>query len=164
MHGQPTISILLADDHAGVRDAIRRLLARTPRLRVAAEATDGATAVRLAGELAPDLVILDVSMPGMGGIEAARLIVEATPSRVLMLSFQGEPHVVREALRAGARGYLLKEHAPRQLLRAIGTVLIGHRYVGHDITSPSDAGLEIGLTPEGRAGVGVGQRSGWRAS
>jgi DNA-binding NarL/FixJ family response regulator len=141
VNGQTVISIVVADDHAGMRDAIRCLLERVPMLHVAGEAVDGTAAVRMARELKPDVVLMDVSMPGLSGIEAARLIVDATKSRVVMLSLQGERQVVDEAFRAGATGYLLKQDASRELVRAIGCVMSGRRYFGPScaITSEGDA-------------------------
>lgn len=129
MSDQTIITVLLADDHDAVRGAIRMVLERAPHLRVTGEATDGASAVRLASELAPDLVLMDVGMPGLTGIEATRLIVAGTRSRVIMLSLQGDPQVVVESLRAGAAGYVMKDRAARELVRAIARVMAGHRYL-----------------------------------
>ena len=102
VNGETIITVLLADDHAGVRGAIRGVLERAPLLKVTGEAADGAAAVRLARELEPDLVLMDLGMPGLSGIEATRLIVAATQSRVIMLSLQGERQSVIESMPVSA--------------------------------------------------------------
>ncbi|MBN1826899.1 MAG: response regulator transcription factor [Candidatus Eisenbacteria bacterium] len=112
--------ILIADDHKIFRDGLRHLLDGCPGFRVVAEAEDGAAAVRLAREHAPDLVVMDISMPCMNGIDATARIVEEIPSvRVIVLSMHDDRRFVVEALKAGALGYLLKESAFEDLLLAI---------------------------------------------
>ena len=114
------IRILLVDDHAIVRDGIRSLLKTQPDIEVVGEAEDGQAAVAMAGSLAPDVVLMDLVMPGMDGIEAIRRIVDGRPeSRILVLtSFSAEDKVF-PAIKAGAMGYLLKDCDSEELVRAI---------------------------------------------
>lgn len=120
------MKILIADDHKIFRDGLRHLLEERSGYRVVAEAEEGAEAVRLAREHAPDLAILDVSMPGMNGIDAAaRITAENPAARVVILSMHADRRFVVEALKAGALGYLLKESAFEDLLRAIDAVCAG---------------------------------------
>src|SRR5215472_16361014 len=103
-----TLRVLIADDHAVVRSGIRALLAAEPDLEVAGEATSGDEAVSLAASLQPDVVIMDLRMPGINGIEATRRILHTSPSiRVLVVTLLEDDDSVFAALRAGARGYVL---------------------------------------------------------
>jgi len=117
------IRVLLVDDHAIVRDGIRSLLKTQPDIEVAGEASNGRDAVSLAESLRPDVVLMDLVMPGMDGIEAIRLIMEGQPdSRILVLtSFSAEDKVF-PAIKAGAMGYLLKDCDSEELVRAIHQV------------------------------------------
>src|SRR5690242_20613980 len=102
--------VLLADDHGVVRQGFRLILSQAPDLEVIGEARDGREAVALTAQLEPDVVVLDVAMPGMNGVEVARQIRQNHPRcHVLMLSMHKDSIYVRESLRAGARGYLLKD-------------------------------------------------------
>jgi DNA-binding NarL/FixJ family response regulator len=122
MDADATISVLLADGHALLREGLRRSL-EDAGLDVLGEATDGETAVRLARELRPDIVVMDICMHGMGGIEATRLIRQQVPTaRVIMLTTQAEHTMVTRALRAGASGYLFKDCNSRDVVRAIRQV------------------------------------------
>ena len=121
-----TLRILLADDHKMFRDGLRPLLARQKGLTVVGEASDGAEVVALTRTLRPDLVILDVSMPGLNGVEAAREIRAIDPGiRVVMLSMHADRRFVLEALKAGASAYLLKDDAFEDLVRAIPRIMAG---------------------------------------
>src|SRR5687767_1998143 len=127
---QPKFRIVLADDHAMVRKGFRLILNQEPDLEVIAEAGNGPEAVRLAIELRPDLVIMDIAMPEMTGVEATRRIRESCPDcRVLILSMHKDSVYVRESLRAGARGYLLKDSIDEDLLRAVRAVAQGDGFL-----------------------------------
>jgi two-component system, NarL family, response regulator NreC len=124
------IRILLADDHAMVRQGFRMILAAQPDMEIVGEAGNGREAVALAGELQPDVVVMDVAMPELNGIEATRRITTASPrTRVLALSMYKDSVYVREILRAGARGFLLKDAIDRDLLSAVRSVATGEGYL-----------------------------------
>jgi len=124
------IRILLADDHAMVRQGFRMILAAQPDMEIVGEAGNGREALALAGELQPDIVVMDVAMPELNGIEATRRITTASPrTRVLALSMYKDSVYVREILRAGARGFLLKDAIDRDLLAAVRSVAAGDGYL-----------------------------------
>jgi DNA-binding NarL/FixJ family response regulator len=121
------IRILLADDHTLVREGLRKIVEAQPGWQVVAEAADGRQAVRQALELKPDLVILDLAMPQLGGVDAIQQIVRRLPAtRILVLSMHSDEAYVTRALKAGAHGYLLKDSAGSELLRAVNA-LIQHK-------------------------------------
>jgi DNA-binding NarL/FixJ family response regulator len=121
------IRVLLADDHAVVRAGLGQLLDAAEDIEVIAEAVNGDEAVELTLRLHPDVVLMDLSMPGTGGVEATRRIVAATQrSRVVALTSFSEPSRVLAALDAGATGYLLKDVAPEDLVRGIRSAALGH--------------------------------------
>lgn len=121
-----SITILLADDHRIFRDGLRPLLAAHEDLEVVAEAADGLEALRLAIELRPDIAVLDISMPGLNGIEVARRLSKEAPSvKPIILSMHSDRRFVLEALRAGARGYLLKDAGILELIAAVRDVIDG---------------------------------------
>ncbi len=129
------LRVLLADDHQLFRDGLRALLAVTPGWSVVGEASDGLEALRLCHELRPDLALLDISMPGLNGIEATRrVVVELPATRVLILSMHSDRRFVAEALRAGARGYLLKDSPFPEVVRAMRAAREGHVYLSPAIT------------------------------
>lgn len=129
MNSKP-IRILLADDHSMVRQGFRRILEAQGDFEIAGEACDGKQAVELAAQLRPDVVVMDVAMPGLNGIEATRRICESSPrTRVLALSMHREGVYVREILRAGARGYLLKDAFDADLVAAVRAVARGEGYI-----------------------------------
>lgn len=114
------LRILIADDHEVARRGIRALLESHPGWEVCAEAKDGRETVDLAARMKPDLILLDIGMPNLNGLEAARQILAASPDAViLILTMHDTDHVVREVLRAGARGFLLKSDAGRDLVAAV---------------------------------------------
>ena len=118
--------VVLVDDDAGMREALRALLAEHPDIEVVGEVADGRAAVECVLELRPDLVLMDVVMTGMGGIEATRLVLEALPSvRVIGLSLHDDRHFVEAMRAAGASGYLLKDRVHEQLAQAMRAVAAG---------------------------------------
>lgn len=122
--------VLLADDHGMMREGLRALLAAAPDITVIADVGNGREAVRIAGELMPDVVVMDVSMPDLNGIEAARLLREKCPrTRIVMLSMHASSEHVHRALEAGAAGYVLKESAAAEVMAAVRTVLAGRVYL-----------------------------------
>ena len=124
------IHILIADDHGVLRAGLRALLNAEPDLEVIAEASDGNDALRLASELRPDIVLLDISMPGPGGIEVTRRLKEALPElRVLILTAHEDESMLREAVQAGAAGYIIKRAVESELINAIHAVWRGDLYV-----------------------------------
>lgn len=133
-HGVPVICVLVADDHGVLRDGLRRLLETDPAIRVVAAANDGREAVARAAETMPQVVVMDISMPGLNGIEATRSIMASAPATgVVMLSMHSSEGTVREALDAGARGYLLKESAGDEIIHAVRAVASGGRYFGQGV-------------------------------
>lgn len=126
--------VLLVEDHTLVRNGIRLILERFPDMTIVGEARDGREGVALAKSLTPDIAVVDVGLPNLSGLEAARQIRQESPStRILMLSMHGEIEYVREALRAGASGYILKNAASVELMAGIHAVLMGQRYISEDL-------------------------------
>ncbi len=129
-------TILLVDDHHIFREGLRALIDKCDAATVIGEAGDGAEAVRLSGELKPDLVIMDLTMPGMNGIDATREIIKKCPdTRVLALSMESDRFFVVEVLKAGAAGYLLKDTVFAELLDAINAVARGETYLPRKIST-----------------------------
>jgi len=128
------ISVLLVDDHAVVREGYRRLLERGDSLVVAGEAATAADAMRLDADLRPDVVVLDIALPGVSGIEILRRIIARRPDAcVLMFSMYHDGIYASRALDAGARGYLSKASAPDLLVEAVRCVAGGRRYLSPDV-------------------------------
>jgi len=131
-----SIRVLLVDDHLLLREGLKALLAREADIEVIAEAADGEQAVEMARALSPDVVAMDLGMPGIGGIEAIRRIVEeGLPVRILALTMFAERVAVQEALKAGAAGYMLKNCAAAECVEAIRTVAADLPYLSPLITS-----------------------------
>jgi DNA-binding NarL/FixJ family response regulator len=134
------IRILLADDHAIVRRGFQMILAEQPDMEIVGEAGNGREALELAAKLKPDVVVMDVAMPELNGIEATRRMADHAPhARVLALSMHKDSVYVREILRAGARGYLLKDAAPADLVTAVRAIAAGEGYLSPAV---SDAVLD----------------------
>jgi DNA-binding NarL/FixJ family response regulator len=128
------LRILLADDHTIVRQGLRALIEKQPGMEVVAEAEDGLETVRLAQDLFPDVVIMDISMPGLNGIEATRRVLERNSRiKVIALSMHSDRRFVLEILRAGASGYLLKDGAFEELVDAILAVVSGHTFLSTNV-------------------------------
>jgi len=124
------ITCLIADDHEVVREGLRLSLSRTPHIRVIGEASDGEGAISLAERRRPDVVIMDIRMPGLDGLEATKEVRERLPgTEVLLFTAFGERSLLGRGLDAGARGYLLKEASSDTLVRAIEKVANGEAYV-----------------------------------
>jgi len=129
------IKIVLADDHQIVRHGLRTLLGREPDMKVLAEADNGRTALRLIKELHPDVVIMDISMPDLNGIEATRQVRDESPGvKVIALSMHSDSLFVLNMLKAGASGYLLKDCALEELVKAIRIVMNGKTYLSPGIS------------------------------
>jgi len=134
--------VVLADDRMAVREALCMLIEEQADLEVVGEAEDGREAVELALELSPDVVLMDVSMPVMDGIEATRRIAaEAEGIKVLGLSMHADGKMVKGMLQAGASGYVLKDRADKELADAIRAVMTGRMYLSPEIASSVAAGL-----------------------
>jgi two-component system, NarL family, invasion response regulator UvrY len=128
------ISVLLVDDHAVVREGYRRLLEHDDSLVVAGEAANAADAMRLDAELRPDVVVLDIALPGLSGIEILKRIIARRPDAcVLMFSMYHDGIYASRAIDAGARGYLSKASAPDLLVEAVRSVAGGRRYLSPDV-------------------------------
>lgn len=124
------VRVLLADDHTLVRAGLRKLLESMPDVEVVGEAADGLALLALAAQLQPQLVMMDIAMPGLNGLEATARLVKAWPTiRVLILSMHQNEEYVRQALRNGAAAYLLKDCAPLELELALKAVLRGETYL-----------------------------------
>ncbi len=129
--------IILADDHRILREGIRSLLEKEPDMDVVGEAEDGQTAVRLAQELSPNVVIMDIAMPHLDGVVATeQIIARDADVKVIALSMHSKTQFVKQMLKAGASGYLLKECASEELTRAIKAVVAGQMYLSPEITRP----------------------------
>jgi DNA-binding NarL/FixJ family response regulator len=132
------ITVLLADDHALVRRGFRRLLEDDPEIEVVGEASNGEEAIRLFGELKPKVVVMDAAMPGTGGLAATRTILQGTPdATVLMLSMHSEETLVRQAMAAGARGYILKNAVDLDLAAAVKRAAAGETILDPGVIKPA---------------------------
>jgi DNA-binding NarL/FixJ family response regulator len=142
------LRILLADDHVTVRHGLRLLIDGEPDMKVVAEASDGETAIRSALSLKPDVIVMDISMPGMTGLVATRKLKQLQPDAVIVtLTRHGDDAYLQELLRAGVAGYVLKQSAPAELLQAIRAAAAGGQYLDSTLTSRVTAGF---LGREGR--------------
>ena len=171
------IRILIADDHAIVAEGLKHLVEAQSDLEVVATVGDGRSAVRVAKETEPDVVLMDLSMPELNGADAARAIIDERPDcRVIVLSMYAEREYVRRALKAGATGYVVKRSAAKELVEAIRAVHAGQRYLSprvadvviDDYAADGKADLleklsarereVLQLLAEGRSGAEIAQR------
>ena len=130
-----TTRVLIADDHPLIRSGLRALLSRESEFEVAGEAADGYQALELVEQLKPDVVMLDVSMPRLNGIDVAQKITEKTPStRIIIVSIHSDEGYVLRALKAGAKGYLLKASPEGDILNAVRAVAAGQAYLSPEIS------------------------------
>lgn len=165
--------VLLADDHAVMRDGLRVLLDTAPDFEVIDAVADGRQAVRQARALKPDIVLMDLSMPELNGVEATRLLAEREPAvKVIILSMHSSAEHVHRALAAGASGYVLKEAAAVEVLEAVRSVQSGRRYLSASLreTAPMEARREgpidslssrerqvLQLVAEGRSSIEIAE-------
>jgi DNA-binding NarL/FixJ family response regulator len=126
--------VLIVDDHAFIRRGVQTILHPFPECEFCGEADNGRDAIRMADELKPEVIIMDVSMPGLNGIEATRVISRAQPAvKIVLLTLHESADLVRNAFRAGARGYLLKTDAEQELVRALTAVIGDGTYISPKI-------------------------------
>lgn len=146
-----TTRILLADDHAVLRSGLRLLLTSQNEFEVIGEASSGAETLSLAEKLQPDLILLDLSMPTLGGLDALPTLRKIVPStRILILTMHDDPQYLRQALKHGASGYVLKKAADTELISAIRAVMRGEMYVHPSMTRV----LLEDILPEGKSTSG----------
>jgi DNA-binding NarL/FixJ family response regulator len=155
-----SVSILLVDDHRMMREGLRLLLDQESEFRVVGEAADGRMAVELARQLQPDVVIMDIGMPDLNGIEATRKMRDASgSSRIIALSTYSDKRYVLGMLGAGASGYVLKSAAAEELVRAIQQVMCGEKYLSPDLTGTVVGEyLERMVSPKATQGQLLGPR------
>jgi len=147
-----TLRILLADDHVTVRHGLKLLIDGQPDMQVVSEASDGNSAIQQAVALKPDVIVMDISMPGMNGLEATRKLKQRQPdAAIVTLTRHGDDAYLQELLRAGVSGYVLKQSAPTELLQAIRAVAAGGHYLDSTLTARVTAGFL------GREGKGPGK-------
>lgn len=131
----PSVSVLVVDDHERWRETVHRLLNHRPNVKIVGHAADAVRATQLAAELQPQLILLDIGMPGMSGIEAARHIFRVAPqTKIIFVTQDNNVDVVEHALGTGAHGYVLKTDTGRELPHAIEAVLQNHRFVSSGVT------------------------------
>ncbi|MGO8765285.1 MAG: response regulator transcription factor [Limisphaerales bacterium] len=147
------IQVLLADDHTIVRQGLRALLEAEPDIAVVAEAGNGRQAVQLAKNFSPEVVVMDLAMPNLNGLEAARQIARDVPgAKLLILSSYNDDDYVAQVIKAGAKGYLYKQTAATELIRAVREVCRGNRYFS--------ASISRRLLDENREGGANGKKGG----
>ncbi len=130
------LRVMLVDDHGVVRAGIRRLLEQDSQFEVVAEADSGEKAYQIFGDFLPDITVMDISMPGMGGLEAIKRILTRYPTaKILVLSMHDNVNFAGQALKVGARGYLSKSGLSDELIDAIQWIASGQKFLGHEISS-----------------------------
>ena len=141
---QRSVRVLAVDDFAPFRDLVRSILLQLPQLKFIGEASDGMEAVRKAEELQPDLILLDIGLPVLNGLEAARRIGKVSPkSRILFVSANMSREIAEETLRLGAGGYVVKSNVASELLPAVESVLEGERFVSTCLAAGDLAGPRV---------------------
>jgi len=154
MH-EPSLRILLADDHVTVRHGLKLLIDSQPDMKVIAEASDGNAAVERAVALKPDVIVMDISMPGMNGLVATRTLKKLQPgAAIVTLTRHADDAYLQELLRAGVAGYVLKQSAPTELLQAIRAAASGGHYIDSTLTQRVTAGF-LGRDGKGPAKPGA---------
>ena len=149
------LRVLLADDHVTVRHGLKLLIDGEADMKVVAEVSDGAVAVQRALELKPDVVVMDISMPGMNGLVATRQLKQAQPNAaIITLTRHSDDAYLQELLRAGVSGYVLKQSAPAELLQAIRAAAAGGQYLDTSLTSRVTAAF-LGREAKGVARPGA---------
>jgi two-component system, NarL family, response regulator NreC len=139
---KPPLRVLLADDHVTVRHGLKLLIDGQPDMKVVAEASDGAAAIQRTLDIKPDVVVMDISMPGTNGLVATRLLKQQTPeTAIITLTRHGDDAYLQELLRAGVSGYVLKQSAPAELLQAIRVAAVGGQYLDSSLTARVTAGF-----------------------
>lgn len=147
------LKVLLIDDHQLFRDGLRLLLERSSGLTVCGEAGSGLAAIALAVEMAPDVIVADIHMHGMDGIETARRIREVCPNaKVIFLSSDADSEVVRRAMEGGANGYLLKENASSELMRAIEAASLGGIHLCAEVAAVVDLDFRKNASTQVKSG------------
>lgn len=142
------IRVMVVDDHELVRTGITRILNDVPGISVVAEASSGEEAISIAKHYRPHVLLMDVSMPGIGGLEATRKLVQSLPGlKVIVLSVHAEEPIPSRMMQAGASGYLTKGSAVDEIVTAIKTVYSGERYIGADVAQK----LALRMVPGGKA-------------
>jgi DNA-binding NarL/FixJ family response regulator len=137
-----SLRVLLADDHVTVRHGLRLLFDGEPDMKVISEASDGESAIQRAVALKPDVIVMDISMPGMNGLTATKKLKTLQPdAAIVTLTRHGDDAYLQELLRAGVSGYVLKQSAPNELLQAIRAVASGGQYLDSSLTARVTAGF-----------------------
>ena len=168
MRNPQALKIMLADDHQIVREGLRSVLEAEPDMTVVAEAGDGRVAVQLSEETQPDVVVMDIAMPHLNGVEATRQIIgrrTGRPPKVIALSMHQDRRFMTEMLKAGASGYLLKDAASEELIQAIRTVATGKTYLSPQIADVvvDDYLRRLPLGAGGQAAAPAAERSAYAA-
>ena len=154
------LRIVLADDHVTVRHGLKLLIDAQPDMTVVAEAGDGAAAIHRVDEFAPDVVVMDISMPGINGLNATRTLKESHPTtRVIALTRYSDDAYLQELLRAGVAGYVLKQSASIELLQAIRAAAAGGQYPGLGGDRASHGRVPVARRKAGSAGASVADRA-----
>lgn len=128
------IRVMISDDHAMFREGIRYILESDPRIQVVGEASNGRQAVKVAKNIKPQVIIMDIAMPELNGIEATRQIIQENPSiKVIILTMHYTSEHIYQALQAGAKGFVIKEAAGKELIRSVWSTYTGHRYLSRQV-------------------------------